>query len=170
MVSEIRSDKTQVRITVKFKKIIGPDDAEHLSLMNMIMRRCLGMLNLTEIKRDYYDSEAAQRIQVCKKSIFDILLLENLEEILKSQLSFSLNSFIDTLVAQVVRMAGIFDDHQLLPRKFDVVRRHYFESDARGDRARCFNETEKPARFHSKYQLDINSSQIVVQRRKHASF
>ena len=33
-------------------------------VMNIIFRRCLGMLNLTEIKRDYYDAEASIPIPV----------------------------------------------------------------------------------------------------------
>lgn len=32
--------------------------------MNIILRRCLAMLNLTMIKRDYFDSEAAENIPV----------------------------------------------------------------------------------------------------------
>ena len=32
--------------------------------MNIIIRRCLGMLNLVQVKRDYFDAKAAQDIPV----------------------------------------------------------------------------------------------------------
>lgn len=32
--------------------------------MNIIFRRCLSMLNLVLLRRDYYDAEAAQEIPV----------------------------------------------------------------------------------------------------------
>lgn len=34
-------------------------------VMNIILRRCLGMLNLTMWKRDYYDPAALTEIPVC---------------------------------------------------------------------------------------------------------
>ena len=47
--------------------------------MNLILRRCLAMLDLTLIKRDYFDSEAAENIPVNKTKlkfkIIQILLL-----------------------------------------------------------------------------------------------
>lgn len=33
-------------------------------IMNIIFRRCLSMLKLTEIRRDFYDPDAATEIQV----------------------------------------------------------------------------------------------------------
>lgn len=32
--------------------------------MNIIIRRCLGMLKLVQVKRDYFDNQAAQEIPV----------------------------------------------------------------------------------------------------------
>jgi hypothetical protein len=45
--------------------------------MNIIFRRCLGMLNLTEIKRDYYDAEASISIPV--SSVDDVVLMKYLQ-------------------------------------------------------------------------------------------
>lgn len=41
-----------------------------MKVINIILRRCLAMLRMTEIRRDYYDLEAAEDIPV---NILDFL-------------------------------------------------------------------------------------------------
>ena len=53
--------------------------------MNIILRRCLGMLNLTMWKRDYYDPAALTEIPVCLDDLakfFPFLFPESFTNIL----------------------------------------------------------------------------------------
>lgn len=43
--------------------------------MNIIFRRCLGMLNLVLLRRDYYDAEAAQEITVLFHNKYFVFLI-----------------------------------------------------------------------------------------------
>jgi len=63
-VSTKTSDPTNpIKVSLRLVGEIQKDDQMYIVIMNIIFRRCLGMLNLTEIRRDFYDSEAVQIIQ-----------------------------------------------------------------------------------------------------------
>jgi len=56
------SDGSDVMVSFRLVGEIHKEDATYTSVMNIILRRCLGMLNLTMWKRDYYDPAALTEI------------------------------------------------------------------------------------------------------------
>ncbi|XP_046643892.1 piwi-like protein Siwi [Daphnia pulicaria] len=62
LLSKRISDNSDVAIHLRLVGEIHKDDAAYTTVMNIILRRCLGMLNLTLWKRDYYDPAAATEI------------------------------------------------------------------------------------------------------------
>ena len=54
-------EKVSIRQSVKE---ITEQDENYVSVMNIIFCRCLGMLNLTEIRRNFFDSNDARQIAV----------------------------------------------------------------------------------------------------------
>ena len=59
-----RSDNAPIRMTIRLIKEVHPDDEMYVQIMNIIMRRCLEMLDLVEIRRDFFDKVAAKRVNV----------------------------------------------------------------------------------------------------------
>ncbi|EFX88764.1 Piwi/Aubergine-like protein [Daphnia pulex] len=62
LLSKRISDNSDVAIHLRLVGEIHKEDAAYTTVMNIILRRCLGMLNLTLWKRDYYDPAAATEI------------------------------------------------------------------------------------------------------------
>ncbi|XP_045030836.1 piwi-like protein Siwi isoform X2 [Daphnia magna] len=58
LASRRNSDGSDVKITFKLVGEIQKEDAIYSTVMNLILRRCMAMLNLVLIKRNYYDKEA----------------------------------------------------------------------------------------------------------------
>ncbi|KAI9556445.1 Aubergine/Piwi-like protein copy E [Daphnia sinensis] len=58
LVSRRNSDGSDVKITFRLVGEIQKEDAIYSTVMNLILRRCMAMLNLVLIKRNYYDKEA----------------------------------------------------------------------------------------------------------------
>ncbi|XP_057371400.1 piwi-like protein Siwi [Daphnia carinata] len=56
------SDNSDVVISFRLVGEIQKEDSTYTTVMNIILRRCLGMLNLTLWRRDYYDPAAATEI------------------------------------------------------------------------------------------------------------
>ncbi len=105
--------------------------------MNIIFRRCLGMLNLTEIRRDIYDSEAVQTIQVL---LTWILLL-------------SLTSYLFSFRWQQHNLR-ILDVDSPARRTAVAQRGDYFQSVARGHGFGCHGQNSPAGwRFQSKKRL-----------------
>jgi len=57
--SNRKSDGSAVGMTFRLVAEITKEDATYVHVMNIIIRRCLKMLDLTMVKRDYFDSHAA---------------------------------------------------------------------------------------------------------------
>ncbi|XP_057373968.1 piwi-like protein Siwi [Daphnia carinata] len=58
LASRRNSDGSDVKIAFRLVGEIQKDDAIYSTVMNLILRRCMAMLNLVLIKRNYYDKEA----------------------------------------------------------------------------------------------------------------
>lgn len=65
--SNRRSDNSVVGIKLRLVGELCKEDSNYINVLNIIIRRCLKMLNMTMIKRDYYDSEA--RIPIPKHNV-----------------------------------------------------------------------------------------------------
>ena len=65
-----RNDDTRIAIRLRLVGEVKKEDANHVNVMNIILRRCLKMLNLTMMKRNYFDSEAAIEIPQHKLTIW----------------------------------------------------------------------------------------------------
>jgi aubergine len=70
LTSRRRSDDEPIRIIIRLVKEVHPADDMYIQIMNIIMRRCLEMLDLVEIRRDFFDKEAAKRVNVGFLNIF----------------------------------------------------------------------------------------------------
>lgn len=55
------SDEAQIRIDIKQVGDLVKGDQHYLQFFNIIMRKCLGHLNLQLVGRDYYDALAKVR-------------------------------------------------------------------------------------------------------------
>lgn len=62
LMSVRKSDNTPVQITLRLVGEIQKEDVTYTSVMNIILRRCMGMLDLVLLKRDFFDKNAAQEI------------------------------------------------------------------------------------------------------------
>jgi len=112
--------------------------------MNIIFRRCLGMLNLTEIRRDFYDSEAVQIIQVTLTS--DNFCFTN-----------RLFVFISLTATQLEDLAGILDFDSPARRTAVARRGDYFQSVARRHGFGCHGQNSPTGwRFQSELSLKNN--------------
>lgn len=52
------SDDEKIRITIKFVGTTEVSDDEYPQVLNVIMRECQKHMNLTLIKRNYFDKDA----------------------------------------------------------------------------------------------------------------
>lgn len=60
--SQRESDGTQVKISLRRVSEVSLGDAQYLQLFNILTRRCLSLLDLQLIKRDYFDPKAKVNI------------------------------------------------------------------------------------------------------------
>ncbi len=64
VVSEKRSSTEKIRITLRLVGEVQKGDNAYFAVMNIIVRTCLQMMNLIQIKRDYYDAHAPVHVPV----------------------------------------------------------------------------------------------------------
>lgn len=63
LMSKRKSDDSPVKIIIKLVGEIHKEDTTYTSVMNVILRRCLGMLDLVLLKRDFFDKNDAQEVR-----------------------------------------------------------------------------------------------------------
>lgn len=59
-----REDGSQVKITMRRVNEVSMGDAQYLQLFNILTRRCLAMLDLKLIRRDYFDPQARVSVKL----------------------------------------------------------------------------------------------------------
>ncbi|XP_054007565.1 piwi-like protein Siwi isoform X1 [Hylaeus anthracinus] len=58
-----KSDDTKIRITVRLVGDMAKGDYHYIQFFNIIMRKCLGLLNLQLVGRDYFDARSKVEVQ-----------------------------------------------------------------------------------------------------------
>lgn len=68
------SDDTKIRITIRLVGEMERVDQRYLQFFNIIMRKCLALLNLQLVGRDYFDahSKVNRQISSCYNSLIFI--------------------------------------------------------------------------------------------------
>ncbi|EFX83177.1 Aubergine/Piwi-like protein copy E [Daphnia pulex] len=62
LISKRKSDDSEVKITLRLTSEIQKEDPVYTSVTNLILRRCMSMLNLVMIRRNFYDKEAREDV------------------------------------------------------------------------------------------------------------
>ncbi|XP_076292717.1 aubergine isoform X2 [Lasioglossum baleicum] len=61
--SERKSDETKIQITIRLVGDMVKGDQHYIQFFNIIMRKCLGLLNLQLVGRDYFDARSKVEIR-----------------------------------------------------------------------------------------------------------